>query len=87
MQLVELFKAYFEGEVNENSLRSNFVLVYELLDEVMDYGYPQLTDPTVLKNLIMQKGFKSELAEFAMEMVKQKVRSCWVWVMLKPTWH
>jgi AP-2 complex subunit mu-1 len=29
--VIELFKAYF-GNVNEDSLRSNFVLIYELLD-------------------------------------------------------
>jgi len=38
--LVMLCKAYFGGEINENSVRQNFSLIYELLDEVMDYGYP-----------------------------------------------
>ena len=33
---------------------------YELLDEAMDFGLPQITDPTVLKSLIFQKGFRSE---------------------------
>ena len=33
-------KAYFEGEFNEAAVRKHFALIYELLDEVMDYGYP-----------------------------------------------
>jgi len=37
---VEVFKSYFKGEFDENHLRKNFVLVYELLDEIMDFGFP-----------------------------------------------
>ena len=37
---VKVTKSYFEGELNESSVRQNFSLIYELLDEVMDYGYP-----------------------------------------------
>ena len=36
-----VLKAYFpQGDFNETHVRSNFSLIYELLDEVMDYGYP-----------------------------------------------
>ena len=41
MQVVKLFKSYFGGEFTEQSIKSNFVLIYELLDETLDYGYPQ----------------------------------------------
>ena len=34
-------REYF-GTLEEESIRDNFVLVYELLDEVMDHGYPQV---------------------------------------------
>ena len=38
---VKVLRAYCEtGEVNESAVRQNFSLIYELLDEVMDYGYP-----------------------------------------------
>ena len=30
--LVEIFKGYFEDDFNEDSIRDNFTLVYELLD-------------------------------------------------------
>jgi AP-1 complex subunit mu len=42
---------YF-GALEEESIRDNFVLIYELLDEVMDYGYPQVAEPKVLKAYI-----------------------------------
>lgn len=42
-QLVDLFRSYFEGALNENSVKRNFVLIYELLEETMDFGFPQLT--------------------------------------------
>lgn len=58
--LVDLFRSYFQGALNEKSIKNNFVLMYELLDEVMDFGFPQLTEPSVLKQFIFQKGIKSE---------------------------
>eukprot|EP00879_Flechtneria_rotunda_P003291 GHRR01003516.1.p1 GENE.GHRR01003516.1~~GHRR01003516.1.p1 ORF type:complete len:424 (+),score=105.05 GHRR01003516.1:317-1588(+) len=59
--LVDLFRSYFEGALNENSVKRNFVLIYELLDETMDFGFPQLTEPAALKSFIMQKGVRGEL--------------------------
>lgn len=47
-QLVTLLTDYF-GELMEEAIRDNFVVVYELLDEVMDFGYPQITETKVLK--------------------------------------
>lgn len=41
---------YFK-EVEEESIRDNFVIVYELLDEMMDFGFPQSTDPSILQQL------------------------------------
>jgi len=41
MQIVTLCKSYFGGEFSEQSIKNNFVLIYELLDEIMDFGYPQ----------------------------------------------
>jgi hypothetical protein len=37
------------GVLTEESLRKNFVLVYELLDEMVDYGYGQSTSTEALK--------------------------------------
>ena len=51
-RLVEVFEDYFT-ELVEESIRDNFVLTYELLDEMMDFGYPQFTEPKILKEYIM----------------------------------
>ena len=42
MQIVTLFKSYFGGEFSEQSIKGNFVLIYELLDETLDFGFPQV---------------------------------------------
>ena len=51
-RVVEVLEDYFT-ELIEESIRDNFVLTYELLDEMMDFGYPQFTEPKVLKEYIM----------------------------------
>jgi hypothetical protein len=40
--MVTLLKSYFGGEFSEQSIKNNFVLIYELLDETLDFGYPQV---------------------------------------------
>lgn len=42
---------YFKN-LEEESIRDNFVLIYELLDEIVDHGYPQLTETKILKEYI-----------------------------------
>ncbi len=59
--LIFICKAYFGGEVVENDVKKQFSLVYEILDEVMDFGCPQFTDPALLKNYITEGGFDDEL--------------------------
>jgi len=60
-KLVEVFKDYF-GELEEESIRDNFVIIYELLDETVDFGYPQALDSKVLKEFITQEGNRLEAA-------------------------
>jgi len=55
---VAVFTEYF-GCLEEESLRDNFVLVYELLDEMMDFGYPQITETNVLKEYARSSDPKS----------------------------
>lgn len=35
--------------MEEESIRDNFVIIYELMDEMMDFGYPQTTDTKLLQ--------------------------------------
>lgn len=39
--LTRVLRAYFGDKFNQQSLQENFVLIFELLDEVMDFGFPQ----------------------------------------------
>eukprot|EP01122_Echinamoeba_exundans_P007928 TRINITY_DN2531_c0_g1_i2.p1 TRINITY_DN2531_c0_g1~~TRINITY_DN2531_c0_g1_i2.p1 ORF type:complete len:448 (+),score=99.91 TRINITY_DN2531_c0_g1_i2:50-1393(+) len=56
-QIVKVFAEYFD-HVEEESIRDNFVMVYELLDEMVDFGYPQNTEPVILKEYIVQESQK-----------------------------
>ncbi|KAK9834776.1 hypothetical protein WJX74_010210 [Apatococcus lobatus] len=67
VQTVNVFKSYFGGEFSEQSLKSNFVLIYELLDEILDFGYPQVADSSILKQYIFQKGFVTEATKLKRE--------------------
>ncbi|KAJ3673415.1 hypothetical protein LUZ60_006789 [Juncus effusus] len=53
-RIARVIKDYL-GVLNEDSLRKNFVLVYELLDEVIDFGYPQTTSTEVLKSYVFNE--------------------------------
>ena len=46
--MLQIFVEYFKA-LEEESIKDNFVLVYELLDEVMDFGLPQTTDSKILQ--------------------------------------
>ncbi|KAF1981043.1 putative AP-2 adaptor complex subunit MU [Aulographum hederae CBS 113979] len=58
-RFVALGKGYF-GKFDEEAVKNNFVLVYELLDEILDFGYPQQTETDTLKMYITTEGVKSE---------------------------
>ncbi|GJN17943.1 hypothetical protein PR202_gb05051 [Eleusine coracana subsp. coracana] len=58
----EVFKHYFE-ELEEESLRDNFVVVYELLDEMMDFGYPQYTEAKILSEFIKTDAYRMEVSQ------------------------
>ncbi|KAL7413856.1 intracellular protein transport-related protein [Mrakia frigida] len=60
-RFVGISKAYF-GKLDEESVKNNFVLIYELLDEILDFGYPQNSEIDTLKMYITTEGVKSELS-------------------------
>uniref|UniRef100_A0A3Q1GPC5 AP-4 complex subunit mu-1 n=1 Tax=Acanthochromis polyacanthus TaxID=80966 RepID=A0A3Q1GPC5_9TELE len=57
-RLAALVKDYC-GSLSEKSVQMNFALIYELLDEVVDYGYIQTTSSDVLKNFIQTEAVSS----------------------------
>ncbi|XP_032231637.1 AP-3 complex subunit mu-1 isoform X2 [Nematostella vectensis] len=48
---VDIFQDYF-NECTETSIKEHIVVVYELLEEMLDNGFPLATEPNVLKELI-----------------------------------
>lgn len=53
-RIAKIVKDYC-GELNEDILRTNFILVYELLDEIIDLGYPQNMSTEHLKRYVLNK--------------------------------
>ena len=53
----DVFVNYFK-ELEDESLRDNFVITYELLDEMMDNGYPQITEVKILQEYIKTEANK-----------------------------
>eukprot|EP01059_Diplonema_ambulator_P001305 TRINITY_DN11066_c0_g1_i1.p1 TRINITY_DN11066_c0_g1~~TRINITY_DN11066_c0_g1_i1.p1 ORF type:complete len:443 (+),score=175.23 TRINITY_DN11066_c0_g1_i1:42-1331(+) len=60
--LIKVLQEYTEN-VTEESIRDNFVVIYELLDEMMDFGYPQFTEPKVLRQYITQESHKLRILD------------------------
>ena len=52
-----VLESYFK-ELEDESLKDNFVITYELLDEMMDFGYPQITEVKVLQEYIKTESHK-----------------------------
>lgn len=59
-KIAQVFIEYFK-ELEEESIRDNFVIIYELLDELIDFGNPQTTDSKILQEYITQEGHKLEI--------------------------
>ena len=43
------------GVLSEEAVRKNCVLVYELLDEIIDNGFPQSTSSEALKEYVLNE--------------------------------
>ncbi len=53
-RIAKIFKDYC-GILTEGSIRKNFILIYELLDEMLDFGYAQTTSTELLKSNIFNE--------------------------------
>jgi AP-1 complex subunit mu len=59
-KVVQVLTEYFK-ELEEESIRDNFVVIYELLDEMMDFGHPQTTETKILQEYITQESHRLEV--------------------------
>ncbi|KAJ1964923.1 clathrin associated protein complex medium subunit [Dipsacomyces acuminosporus] len=57
-KLLGLGFSYF-GRFDEEAVKNNFVLIYELLDEVLDFGYPQNIEVDTLKLYVTTESIRS----------------------------
>jgi len=53
-RLTKVFKDYC-GILSEETIRTNFILVYELLDEIVDFGFVQGTSTELLKAYVFNE--------------------------------
>jgi AP-2 complex subunit mu-1 len=60
VQLLQIFKDFFY-RLDEVALKDNFVLVQELIDETLDFGYPQITETDILKTYISEDGVRGDV--------------------------
>ncbi|XP_072980060.1 AP-3 complex subunit mu [Typha angustifolia] len=59
-RLADVLTDYLGG-LNEDLIKDNFVIVYELLDEMMDNGFPLTTEPNILREMIAQPNIVSKM--------------------------
>ena len=50
-RLMKVIKDHI-GDLTEETIRKNFILVYEIIDEMIDFGYPQLSDTEQVKQFV-----------------------------------
>lgn len=60
VRLLQILKSYF-GVLDEATVKNNFVPVQFIIDETLDFGYPQLTEADILKSYISVEAGKGEV--------------------------
>ncbi|KAL3124911.1 hypothetical protein niasHT_001804 [Heterodera trifolii] len=59
-RIIAIFTEYFD-ECSDSAIKENIVIVFELLDEILDYGYPLCTELNVLQDMIKPPNFLRSL--------------------------
>lgn len=72
--IARVFKDYC-GTLSEEAIRKNFILLYELLDEMMDFGYPQITRTLNLKSCVYNEAIIVDPINNTSKMVNPKTAS------------
>jgi AP-4 complex subunit mu-1 len=71
--MAKVFKDYC-GVLTEESIRKNFILIYELLDEMVDLGYPQMTSTELLKSHIHNEAIAVATSSFSAQSILNKMQ-------------
>ena len=72
--IARVFKDYC-GTLSEEAIRKNFILLYELLDEMLDFGYPQITRTQNLKSCVYNEPIVVDFIGTTSNLVNPKTAS------------
>jgi AP-3 complex subunit mu len=60
-RVADIFVDYFGSPADESAIKDNFSTVYQLLEEMVDYGWPLTTEPNALKAMIRPPSVMAKL--------------------------
>uniref|UniRef100_A0A3B4TNC4 AP complex mu/sigma subunit domain-containing protein n=1 Tax=Seriola dumerili TaxID=41447 RepID=A0A3B4TNC4_SERDU len=69
-KMSDVMMAYF-SKITEVNVKNYLDLIYELLDEILDFGYPQNSETGALKTFITQQGIKKEQSQISSQVTSQ----------------
>jgi AP-3 complex subunit mu len=61
-RVADIFVDYFGSPADESAVKENFSTVYQLLEEMVDYGWPLTTEPNALKAMIRPPSIMSKIS-------------------------
>jgi len=70
-----IFMDYFGSPADESAIKDNFSTVYQLLEEMVDYGWPLTTEPNALKAMIRPPTVMSKLLQTTSTIVSEELPS------------
>lgn len=50
--MADIFVDYFGSPADVSAIKDNFSTVYQLLEEMVDHGWPLITEPNALQAII-----------------------------------
>ncbi len=61
-RVADIFVDYFGDPADESAVKESFSTVYQLLEEMVDYGWPLTTEPNALKAMIRPPSIMSKIS-------------------------
>ena len=71
-RVIKVFRDYC-GVLDEEAIRKNFILIYELLDEAIDFGYPQGTSTETLKAFVYNEPLLADAQRVRVRSISTKI--------------
>ncbi|RHY04934.1 hypothetical protein DYB36_008096 [Aphanomyces astaci] len=71
-RVVAVFRDYF-GSFEESAIKDNFSTVYQLLEEMLDNGYPLTTEPNALKAMVAPPSTVNRIAAIVSSRVSDQL--------------